>query len=72
MWNNDYLIGACSQFGLKIFDFKKTDFPQTMSGFKECIDVKKIIHPVYGESLLILTHHEIYRNLCLGINNSFL
>ena len=33
IWNNDYLIGACDFNGLKIFDFKNNNVPQTISEF---------------------------------------
>ena len=70
IWNNDYLIGACHQYGLKIFDFKNKNIPQTISEFGDSSDVKKIIHPIYGECLVNLTSHGTNVYLLLGINKS--
>ncbi len=70
IWNNDYLIGACQQYGLKIFDFKNKNVPQTISGFGDSDDVKKIIHPIYGECLIYLTSRGTNVYLLLGINKS--
>ena len=72
IWNNDYLIGACECYGLKIFDFKNENIPKAMSGFGDCSCVKKIIHPIYGECLLVLTDAKNIRYLCLAINKSCL
>ena len=41
IWNNDYLIGACEFYGLKIFDLKNEKIPQVMSGFGDCSGAKK-------------------------------
>lgn len=71
IWNSDYLIGACEENGLKIFDFKNENIPQTMSGFGKSRDVKKIMHPVYGDCLLILSKDK-NTNLYLGINKYIL
>ena len=72
IWNSDYLIGACEFYGLKIFDFKNENIPKAMSGFGDCSCVKKIIHPIYGECLLVLTDAKNIRYLCLAINKSCL
>ena len=72
VWNNDYLIGACEFYGLKIFDFKNEKIPQVMSGFGSSFDVKKIIHPVYGECLLVLSKANNIPCLCIAINKKFL
>ena len=72
IWNNEYLIGAYENYGLKILDFKHENY-QNISGFGDTEEAKKIIHPVYGECLLILTYHGTSRltpYLCLGINKS--
>ena len=66
IWNSDYLIGACEFYGLKIFDFKNENIPQTIPGFKECFCVKKIIHPIYGECLLVLSRDNNIRYLCIA------
>ena len=68
IWNNDYLIGACESCGLKIFDLKYEKIPQVMSGFGDCSCAKKIIHPIYGESLLVLSTANNIRYLCIAIN----
>ena len=70
IWNNEYLIGAYENYGLKILDFKHENY-QNISGFGDTKEAKKIIHPVYGECLLILTFHGYLKPyLCLGINKS--
>jgi WD40 repeat protein len=68
IWNSDYLIGACGFYGLKIFDLKNEKIPQAMSGFGTCFCAKKIIHPIYGESLLVLSRANNIRYLCIAIN----
>ena len=40
-WNSEYLIGACENYGLKIFDFKNGSIPQAMHGFGDPKDIKK-------------------------------
>ena len=72
IWNNDYLIGACQYYGLKIFDFKNNNIPQTICEFGDPKDVKKIIHPAYGECLVILIIHGTTLQLLVGINKGFL
>ena len=68
IWNSDYLIGACELCGLKIFDFKNENNPQVIPGFGDCSSVKKIILPIYGESLLVLSEANNIRYLCIAIN----
>ena len=72
IWNSDYLIGTCDYNGFKIFDFKNSNIPQTISEFGYTEEAKKIKHPIYGECLVILTIHGISRKLSLAINKSFL
>ena len=72
IWNSDYLIGACEYYGLKIIDFKNGNIPKALSGFGDVNDVKKIIHPIYGECLLLLLKKGTTQFLCLGINKCFL
>ena len=72
IWNNDYLIGSCSFRGLKVFDFKNQNLPRNISGFGYTQDVKKIIHPVYGECLIILASQSNTWKILLAINKSFL
>ena len=72
IWNSDYLIGACESYSVKIIDFKNRNIPQTLCGFENSLDVKKIIHPVYGECLLFLSTKGITNYLCIGINKCFL
>ena len=72
IWNSDYLIGACEQYGLKIFDLKNDKIPQVMSGFGDCSCAKKIMHPIYGESLLVLSEANNIRYLCIAINKKLL
>ena len=72
IWNSDYLIGACDFSGLKIFDLKNDKIPQVISDFGTCFCAKKIMHPIYGESLLILSRANNIRYLCIGINKKLL
>ena len=68
IWNSDYLIGVCEFSQLKIFDLKNEKIPKVMYEFGTCFYAKKIMHPIYGESLLVLSKANKITYLCIGIN----
>ena len=52
-WSERYIIAASSDKGFKIFDLEKTDNISTIHGHESVLcTVQKIMHPIYGESLI--------------------
>lgn len=69
IWNVDYLFAACGSYGLKLINLKTGNITQSIKGFKESTNVKKIKHPIYGEYLLSSNGFNGY--LFFGVNKNF-
>ena len=67
-WNEQYIIAASSDKSFKIIDFTKEKMCSSVSGqhFNSLCTVKKVKHPIYGESLLT---GSIDGSIKLWINN---
>ena len=54
LWNQKYIIAAASDKSFKILDLEKGELVGSVSGqhLNSLCSVKKVIHPLYGESLL--------------------
>ena len=54
LWNSKYILAASSDKSFKILDFENGELVASVSGqhYNSLCSIKKIMHPLYGESLL--------------------
>ena len=64
IWENDYLVVGCNDTNIKIIEIKSGELIKSLKGhYKEALNIKKIIHPYYGECLISQGYRNDYIKL---------
>ena len=64
IWENDYLVAGCNDTNIKLIEIKSGELIKSLKGhYKEVLNIKKIIHPYYGECLISQGYRNDYIKL---------